>query len=99
MTSRSRTPARAWMRSQKCGSSNTIALYWIFVCRSETRVDQMSIGELLGHDDIEIENAGTGVDALAKMREQQYDCVVLDLRLQIGNPRRPDEHRRTSWPR
>jgi CheY-like chemotaxis protein len=41
----------------------------------------MSIGELLGYDDIEIVNAGTGVDALATMREQTCDCVVLDLRL------------------
>ena len=43
--------------------------------------EQLSIGELLGHDDIEIDTAGTGGEALASLREQQYDCVVLDLRL------------------
>jgi CheY-like chemotaxis protein len=36
---------------------------------------------LLGYNDIEIVNAGTGVDALATLRRQQCDCVVLDLRL------------------
>src|SRR6185312_13644028 len=35
----------------------------------------------LGHDDIEILNAPTGADALAMLRAQPCDCVVLDLRL------------------
>ena len=43
--------------------------------------EQMSIRELLGYDDIEIVTAGTGVEALATLREQPCDCVVLDLRL------------------
>ena len=43
--------------------------------------EQMSIRELLGYDDIEIDTAGTGNDALTSLRDQQYDCVVLDLRL------------------
>jgi CheY-like chemotaxis protein len=43
--------------------------------------EQLSIRELLGYDDIEIDTAGTGKAALASLREQQYDCVVLDLRL------------------
>jgi CheY-like chemotaxis protein len=47
----------------------------------DNKAEQMSIGQLLGHDDIEIVNAGTGVDALAMLRRQQCDCVVLDLRL------------------
>jgi CheY-like chemotaxis protein len=47
----------------------------------DNKVEQMSIGQLLGHDDIEILNAGTGADALATLRRQQCDCVVLDLRL------------------
>jgi CheY-like chemotaxis protein len=41
----------------------------------------MSIRELLSYDDIEIDTAGTGNDALASLRGQDYDCVVLDLRL------------------
>jgi CheY-like chemotaxis protein/signal transduction histidine kinase len=44
-------------------------------------VEQMSISELLGHDDVEIETAGTGRGALDTLRRQPADCVVLDLRL------------------
>ena len=43
--------------------------------------EQLSISELLGYDDVEIETAGTGRDALAALRRQPADCVVLDLRL------------------
>jgi CheY-like chemotaxis protein/signal transduction histidine kinase/HAMP domain-containing protein len=43
--------------------------------------EQMSISELLGYDDVEIETAGTGRGALEMLRQQPADCVVLDLRL------------------
>jgi HAMP domain-containing protein/CheY-like chemotaxis protein/signal transduction histidine kinase len=43
--------------------------------------EQLSIRELLSYDDIEIDTAGTGRAALDSLRDQQYDCVVLDLRL------------------
>jgi CheY-like chemotaxis protein/signal transduction histidine kinase len=43
--------------------------------------EQLSITELLGYDDIEIVTVGKGVDALAVLRQQPCDCVVLDLRL------------------
>jgi CheY-like chemotaxis protein len=41
----------------------------------------MSIRELLGHDDIDIEVAGTGERALAVLTAGAFDCLVLDLRL------------------
>jgi CheY-like chemotaxis protein/signal transduction histidine kinase/HAMP domain-containing protein len=47
----------------------------------DNKAEQMSIRELLGHDDIEIVNAGTGDEALAALRDRPCDCVVLDLRL------------------
>ncbi len=47
----------------------------------DNAAEQMSITELLGHDDIEILTAGTGADALSTLRNQPCDCVVLDLRL------------------
>jgi CheY-like chemotaxis protein/signal transduction histidine kinase/HAMP domain-containing protein len=47
----------------------------------DNKAEQLSIRELLGHDDIEIVNAGTGDEALETMRSQICDCVVLDLRL------------------
>ena len=43
--------------------------------------EQMSIRELLDHDDIEIVTTDTGAGALSTMRENPCDCVVLDLRL------------------
>jgi CheY-like chemotaxis protein len=43
--------------------------------------EQMSITELLGHDDIEIITSGTGAGALEALRAEPCDCVVLDLRL------------------
>ncbi len=43
--------------------------------------EQLSIRELLSHDDIDISVAATGNDALAAVTESAFDCVVLDLRL------------------
>src|SRR2546421_198307 len=43
--------------------------------------EQLSIAELLGHDDIEIATAATGAQALNLLRSDPCDCVVLDLRL------------------
>ena len=43
--------------------------------------EQLSIGELLRSEDIDITCAGTGREALKLMRERSYDCVVLDLKL------------------
>ncbi len=47
----------------------------------DNQAEQMSIRELLGHDDIEIVNAGTGGEALDALQQSPCDCVVLDLRL------------------
>ena len=47
----------------------------------DNAAEQMSITELLGHDDIEIVTVGTGGDALSTLRNDPCDCVVLDLRL------------------
>ena len=45
------------------------------------RPSRSSITELLGHDDIDIVTADSGAEALAILRDQGSDCVVLDLRL------------------
>jgi CheY-like chemotaxis protein len=47
----------------------------------DNKAEQLSIRELLGHDDIEIVNAGTGEEALTALHDEPCDCVVLDLRL------------------
>jgi CheY-like chemotaxis protein len=44
-------------------------------------VEQMSVRELLDHDDVEILSASTGAECLEILRAQPFDCVVLDLRL------------------
>ena len=43
--------------------------------------EQLSIRELLGHDDIDVSVVATGTEALSAVREEPFDCVVLDLRL------------------
>ena len=43
--------------------------------------EQLSIKELLGYDDIDVEVASTGAAAIEAVTQQPYDCVVLDLRL------------------
>jgi HAMP domain-containing protein/CheY-like chemotaxis protein/signal transduction histidine kinase len=47
----------------------------------DNAAERLSIVQLLGHDDIDIVTVATGADALALLREQPFDCVVLDLRL------------------
>jgi HAMP domain-containing protein/CheY-like chemotaxis protein/signal transduction histidine kinase len=43
--------------------------------------EQLSISELLGHDDIEVAVAATGKEALAAIENESFDCMVLDLKL------------------
>jgi HAMP domain-containing protein/CheY-like chemotaxis protein/GAF domain-containing protein len=47
----------------------------------DNSAERHGITELLAHDDVEIITAETGALALAALRQQPCDCVVLDLRL------------------
>ncbi|MFC5499344.1 HAMP domain-containing protein [Caenimonas terrae] len=47
----------------------------------DNQIERDAVLELLGFDDIEIVAVGQGEQALAAMREQAFDCIVLDLRL------------------
>jgi HAMP domain-containing protein/CheY-like chemotaxis protein/signal transduction histidine kinase len=47
----------------------------------DNAAERLSISELLGHSDIEIVTSETGAGALAALRANACDCVVLDLRL------------------
>jgi CheY-like chemotaxis protein/signal transduction histidine kinase/HAMP domain-containing protein len=47
----------------------------------DNEAEQLAISELLGHDDVDIEHAGDGAEALQLLRESPFDCAVLDLRL------------------
>jgi HAMP domain-containing protein/signal transduction histidine kinase/DNA-binding response OmpR family regulator len=47
----------------------------------DDEVERNSVAELLSHEDIEIASAATGSEALEKLRRDQVDCVVLDLKL------------------
>jgi CheY-like chemotaxis protein len=43
--------------------------------------EQLSIRELLGYNDIDVTVAATGAEALARVSQEPFDCLVLDLRL------------------
>jgi hypothetical protein len=43
--------------------------------------EQLSVTELLAHEDIDIETVDSGGEALARLKAEPADCVVLDLRL------------------
>jgi HAMP domain-containing protein/CheY-like chemotaxis protein len=47
----------------------------------DNAAEQLSVKELLGCSDIDITVVASGVEALAVVAEQSFDCVVLDLRL------------------
>src|SRR5687767_15052954 len=47
----------------------------------DNEAEQLSISELLAHDDVTIDTAGSGREALQALRREPYDCAVLDLRL------------------
>jgi len=43
--------------------------------------EQFTVQQLLGYDDVDLTTAATGSEALQFVGDQQFDCVVLDLRL------------------
>jgi CheY-like chemotaxis protein len=43
--------------------------------------EQLSVRELLGNNDIDVDVASTGAEALEQLQKESFDCVVLDLRL------------------
>jgi len=47
----------------------------------DNAAERMGIAELLGHDDIDIASAESGQEALTALRQENFDCVVLDLKL------------------
>ncbi|MGH7559487.1 MAG: HAMP domain-containing protein, partial [Gemmatimonadales bacterium] len=47
----------------------------------DNEAERLGIAELLGHQDVEIDSASTGEEALAVLGQERYDCAVLDLRL------------------
>ncbi len=47
----------------------------------DNEAERQSIVELIDHQDVKITAAGTGAEALAALRNQAFDCMVLDLRL------------------
>jgi CheY-like chemotaxis protein/HAMP domain-containing protein len=47
----------------------------------DNETQRQSIVELIAHDDVEITAVGSAEDALAKLNEKHFDCMVLDLGL------------------
>jgi HAMP domain-containing protein/CheY-like chemotaxis protein/signal transduction histidine kinase len=71
------------------GLSDALSQMWEFaeprrkrlLVIEDDRSEQVSIGELLSHDDIEIVNLELGKEALRSLKKGRFDCVVLDLHL------------------
>jgi hypothetical protein len=47
----------------------------------DVEVERKAVVELIGDTDVQISEAATGEEALAALRGDQFDCMVLDLRL------------------
>ena len=47
----------------------------------DDEAERMGVAALLDHPDVEIVTAASGAEALAKLRSERHDCMVLDLRL------------------
>jgi len=47
----------------------------------DNEAERFGVTELLAHPDIEIDVASGGQEALAKLKSERFDCMVLDLRL------------------
>ena len=47
----------------------------------DNEIEREGIVELLRHDDVEIATAGTGKEALDALRDNRFDCLIIDLRL------------------
>jgi CheY-like chemotaxis protein/signal transduction histidine kinase/HAMP domain-containing protein len=47
----------------------------------DSEAERLSVTALLSHDDIDIESVGSGAEALAALKQDPADCVVLDLTL------------------
>ncbi|EUB98600.1 GAF sensor hybrid histidine kinase [Rhizobium sp. CF080] len=47
----------------------------------DSEAERLSVTALLSHDDIDIESVGSGAEALAALKQDPVDCVVLDLTL------------------
>ncbi len=47
----------------------------------DNAIERDAVVELLGDDDVDITSAGSGATALQLLRDQSFDCVVLDLKL------------------
>jgi len=47
----------------------------------DSEAERMGISELIAHDDVEIVCAANGAEGLARVADDAFDCIVLDLRL------------------
>ena len=51
----------------------------------DNEAQRQSIVELIAHDDVDITAVASAEEALAKLHEKHFDCMVLDLGLQTGD--------------
>jgi HAMP domain-containing protein/CheY-like chemotaxis protein/GAF domain-containing protein len=51
----------------------------------DNEAQRQSIVELIAHDDVDIVAVGSATEALGRLHEKHFDCMVLDLGLQKGD--------------
>jgi len=51
----------------------------------DNETQRQSIVELIAHDDVDITAVGSAEEALSKLHEKHFDCMVLDLGLKTGD--------------
>jgi len=64
----------------------------------DNEINQMIINKLLNDWGVEIENAGNGVEAIAMIRERDYDIVLMDIEMPQMNGYDATSHIRKSLP-
>ncbi len=81
LRAKARRLRRAWRARSRASRTTRRPRRKRLLLVEDDEAERKGVAELLGHEDIEITAADTGAEALAQLRDDPVDCVVLDLKL------------------